>query len=125
MHSKYTALESKSKDMIVQQNNAVSGATIALSDLGSRLSSLVDQLVASYSISEQEIEVSRWRTPIGSTDKAIIFTVELWFSLTAPVPIHFIHRSLNALTHFVFFFPFPIDLIFQFSLDLNINHVSF
>lgn len=61
MHSKYTALESKSKDMIVQQNNAVSGATIALSDLGSRLNSLVEQLVASYSISEQEIEVSGWR----------------------------------------------------------------
>lgn len=59
MQSKYTALESKSKDMIVQQNNAVSGATIALSDLGSRLSSLVEQLVVSYSLSEQEIEVSR------------------------------------------------------------------
>lgn len=58
MKSKYTALESKSKDMIVQQNNAVSGASIALSDLGGRLSSLVEQLVASYKISEQEIEVS-------------------------------------------------------------------
>lgn len=57
MQSKYTALETKSKDMIVQQNSAVSGASIALSDLGSRLNSLVEQLVASYSLSEQEIEV--------------------------------------------------------------------
>lgn len=58
MQSKYTALESKSKDMIVQQNNTVSGATLALSDLGQRLNSLVEQLISSYSISEQDLEVN-------------------------------------------------------------------
>lgn len=58
MQSKYAALESKSKILVTQQNHAVSGATIALSDLGSRLNDLVEQLVASYNISEQELEVS-------------------------------------------------------------------
>lgn len=58
MQSKYTALESRSKEMIIQQNNTVSGATLALSDLGQRLSSLVEQLISSYSISEQDLEVN-------------------------------------------------------------------
>lgn len=58
MQSKYTALESKSKGVVIQQNNAVSSATLALADLGSRLNSLVEQLVTSYSISEQELEVN-------------------------------------------------------------------
>lgn len=58
MQSKYVALESKSRTLVAQQNHAVSGATLALSDLGSRLNDLVEQLVASYNISEQELEVS-------------------------------------------------------------------
>lgn len=57
MQSKYAALESKSKDVIFQQSNAVSGASLALNDLGSRLRTLIEQLAGAYNISEQELEV--------------------------------------------------------------------
>lgn len=57
MQSKYTALESRSKDLIIQQGSAVSGASMALTGLGTRLDQLVEQLIQSYSISEQELEV--------------------------------------------------------------------
>lgn len=59
MQSKYTALESRSKDLIAQQGSAVSAASMALTGLGSRLDQLVQQLIQSYSISEQELEVSK------------------------------------------------------------------
>lgn len=58
MQTKYAALESKSRAVVAQQNHAVSGATLALSDLSARLTDLVEQLIASYNISEQELEVS-------------------------------------------------------------------
>lgn len=70
MKSKYTALETKSKDLIAQQNHAVAGATIALSELGLRLSNLVDQLVSSYSISEQELEVNEKKIVNNYTQKS-------------------------------------------------------
>lgn len=57
MQTKYAALESKSRVVVAQQSHAVSGATLALSDLSSRLADLVEQLIASYNISEQELEV--------------------------------------------------------------------
>lgn len=60
MQTKYAAMESKSKILVSQQHQAVSGATLALSDLGSRLNDLVEQLVTSYNISEQELEVSEF-----------------------------------------------------------------
>ena len=46
--------------MVVQQGGAVSCATAALTGLASRLNSLVEQLVASYNISEQELEVRHY-----------------------------------------------------------------
>lgn len=58
MQTKYAALESKSRVVVAQQNSAVSGATLALSDLSARLTDLVEQLIASYNISEQELEVN-------------------------------------------------------------------
>lgn len=63
MQSKYSTLETRSKELISQQGGAVSGASMALAGLGSRLDQLVEQLIASYSISEQELEVSGMRTP--------------------------------------------------------------
>lgn len=57
MQTKYAALESKSRVVVAQQSHAVSGATLALSDLSARLTDLVEQLIASYNISEQELEV--------------------------------------------------------------------
>ncbi|XP_058466500.1 uncharacterized protein LOC131439474 [Malaya genurostris] len=56
MQAKYNALESRSKDILLQQGTAVSGASVALSGLGSRLDHLVEQLIASYNISEQDLE---------------------------------------------------------------------
>ncbi|XP_053674764.1 uncharacterized protein LOC128725070 [Anopheles nili] len=56
MQAKYNALESRSKDILLQQGAAVSGASVALSGLGSRLDNLVEQLIASYNISEQDLE---------------------------------------------------------------------
>lgn len=61
MQSKYNALESRSKELIVQQSTAVSGASMALAGLGTRLDNLVDQLISSYNISEQELEVSNFK----------------------------------------------------------------
>lgn len=55
--AKYGALETRSKELICQQGSAVSGASVALTGLGSRLDNLVEQLIASYNISEQELEV--------------------------------------------------------------------
>ncbi|XP_075160256.1 microtubule-binding protein cornetto isoform X2 [Haematobia irritans] len=56
LQTKYAAMESKSKEMTMQQNASVSGATAALSGLHARLDNLVEQLVFSYNISEQDLE---------------------------------------------------------------------
>lgn len=64
MQTKYTALETRSRDMVVQQGSAISCATSALTGLSTRLNSLVEQLVTSYNISEQELEV-RYTTIIS------------------------------------------------------------
>lgn len=61
LQTKYAALENKSRELIHQQNAAVAGASTALSGLHARLDNLVEQLVCSYSISEQDLEVS-WKT---------------------------------------------------------------
>lgn len=58
MQTKYNALENRSKELLLSQGSAVSGASVALSGLGNRLELLVEQLVASYNISEQDLEVS-------------------------------------------------------------------
>lgn len=56
LQSKFTSLETRNHEMLLQQNSAVSGASLALSGLGSRLESLVTQLITSYTISEQDLE---------------------------------------------------------------------
>lgn len=58
LQTKYAALENKSRELIHQQNASVAGASTALSGLHARLDNLVEQLVCSYSISEQDLEVS-------------------------------------------------------------------
>jgi hypothetical protein len=57
MQTKYNALEGRSKDMLMSQGSAVSGASVALAGLGNRLELLVEQLITSYNISEQDLEV--------------------------------------------------------------------
>ena len=58
LQAKYNALENRSKDMLIAQGSAVSGANIALVSLQNRIEHLVEQLIASYNISEQDLEVS-------------------------------------------------------------------
>lgn len=58
MQSKYSALESKSRSLVTQQHNSLSSATLAITDLDSRLNDLVEQLISSYNISEEELEVN-------------------------------------------------------------------
>ncbi|BFF96738.1 uncharacterized protein DMAD_05312 [Drosophila madeirensis] len=61
LQTKYAALETKSRELIHQQNASVAGASTALSGLHSRLDGLVEQLVYSYSISEQDLEDIRFQ----------------------------------------------------------------
>lgn len=65
LQTKYAALENKSRELIHQQNAAVAGASTALSGLHARLDNLVEQLVCSYSISEQDLEVSLQTTNLS------------------------------------------------------------
>lgn len=60
MQTKYHALETRSKELLLSQSSAVSGASVALSGLGNRLELLVEQLIASYNISERDLEVSEF-----------------------------------------------------------------
>lgn len=57
LQAKMGALEAKSRELLVHQGSSVSGTAVALSALISRLEGLVDELVTSYSISDQELEV--------------------------------------------------------------------
>lgn len=58
MNLKLNAVERRSRDLLLTQGAAVSGAAVALSGLGTRLEGLVDQLVTSYNISEKDLEVA-------------------------------------------------------------------
>ncbi|RZF34358.1 hypothetical protein LSTR_LSTR008897 [Laodelphax striatellus] len=56
MVAKLKNMERRNKDVLLQQGAAVSSAAVALSGLGARLDTLVDALVTSYAISEQDLE---------------------------------------------------------------------
>ena len=51
------AIERRSRELLLAQGAAVSGASVALSGLGNRLEGLVDQLIVSYNILENDLEV--------------------------------------------------------------------
>lgn len=51
------ALEARCRELLVQQGSAMSRAAIAVSALSNRLDSLANELIASYGISEQDLEV--------------------------------------------------------------------
>lgn len=55
MQAKLCGLENRSKDLLCQQGTAVSDASCALGDLSARLDNLVESLLKSYEISEQEL----------------------------------------------------------------------
>jgi hypothetical protein len=56
LQARMGALEAKSRELLVHQGSSVSGTAVALSALIGRLEGLVDELVTSYSISDQELE---------------------------------------------------------------------
>lgn len=56
LEAKLAGLEQRSRDVLLQQGAAVSGAAVALSGLGARLDGLVEQLAASYNVSEKDLE---------------------------------------------------------------------
>lgn len=57
LQAQLCSLEQRSRELLLQQGAAVSGAAVALSGLSSRLDGLVEQLVMSYNISEKDLEV--------------------------------------------------------------------
>ncbi|XP_014477986.1 PREDICTED: uncharacterized protein LOC106746185 isoform X2 [Dinoponera quadriceps] len=56
MSMKLNAVERRSRELLLTQGAAMSGAAVALSGLGTRLEGLVDQLIASYNISVKDLE---------------------------------------------------------------------
>lgn len=58
MQARLGALESHSRDLMLHQGAAVSGAAVALSGLISRIDGFVEQLIISYNISDKDLEVS-------------------------------------------------------------------
>ncbi|XP_046989176.1 AF4/FMR2 family member lilli [Schistocerca americana] len=56
LQARLGGLGARSEELLVQQGAAVSGAAVQLLGLGSRLEALIDQLVATYNISEKDLE---------------------------------------------------------------------
>ncbi|KAK6638139.1 hypothetical protein RUM44_008567 [Polyplax serrata] len=56
LETKLAGLDQRSRDVLVQQGAAVSAAAVALSGLGARLDTLVEQLSVSCNISEKDLE---------------------------------------------------------------------
>ncbi|KYN36920.1 hypothetical protein ALC56_08711 [Trachymyrmex septentrionalis] len=79
MSLKLNAVERRSRELLLTQGAAMSGAAVALSGLSTRLEGLVDQLIASYNISVKDLEVSlKERTPSpksGSFVSAVISAI--------------------------------------------------
>lgn len=57
MSMKLNAVERRSRELLLTQGAAMSGAAVALSGLSTRLEGLIDQLIASYNISIKDLEV--------------------------------------------------------------------
>ena len=57
LEAKLSGLDQRSRDVLVQQGAAVSAAAVALSGLGARLDTLVEQLSLSCNITEKDLEV--------------------------------------------------------------------
>ncbi|KAL6255976.1 hypothetical protein P5V15_013213 [Pogonomyrmex californicus] len=56
MNLKLNAVERRSRELLLTQGAAMSGAAVALSGLSTRLEGLIDQLIASYNISIKDLE---------------------------------------------------------------------
>nr|XP_050866895.1 uncharacterized protein LOC127071551 isoform X2 [Vespula vulgaris] len=56
LNMKLNAVERKGRELLLTQGATISGASVALSGLGTRLEGLVDQLITSYNISVKDLE---------------------------------------------------------------------
>lgn len=56
MSLKLSAVERRSRELLLTQGAAMSGAAVALAGLSTRLEGLIDQLIASYNISIKDLE---------------------------------------------------------------------
>ncbi|KAF5279191.1 hypothetical protein FQR65_LT03438 [Abscondita terminalis] len=56
LQARLGAIEMRSRELLIYQGSHISGATVALTALINRLDGLVDELIISYSISEQDLE---------------------------------------------------------------------
>ncbi|XP_046681510.1 golgin subfamily A member 5-like [Homalodisca vitripennis] len=56
LEARLAGMELRSRESLLQQGAAVSGASVALSRLGTRLDNLVEALVSTYNISEHDLE---------------------------------------------------------------------
>ncbi|KAF5273882.1 hypothetical protein FQA39_LY00997 [Lamprigera yunnana] len=56
LQARLGGIEMRSRELLIYQGSHISGTTVALSSLVGRLDGLVDELITSYSISEQDLE---------------------------------------------------------------------
>lgn len=68
MTMKLNAVERRSRELLLTQGAAMSGAAVALSGLSTRLEGLVDQLISSYNISVKDLEVNIYIIYHNNTD---------------------------------------------------------
>lgn len=66
-------MENKSREYLQQKEATASSAVVGLTGLGNRLDSLLDRLVKSYSISEEDIEVCKMCLVIPLLFKQIFY----------------------------------------------------
>lgn len=70
MSMKLNAVERRSRELLLTQGAAMSGAAVALSGLSTRLEGLIDQLIASYNISIKDLEVGTIVNDSSSRDES-------------------------------------------------------
>lgn len=70
MSMKLNAVERRSRELLLTQGAAMSGAAVALSGLSTRLEGLIDQLIASYNISIKDLEVGTIVNDSSSSDES-------------------------------------------------------
>lgn len=96
LQAKMRVIENRSRELLQQQETTTSSAVVGLFRLGSRLESLLDRLVKSYSISEADIEVCLSYEVVG-------FSKLLFFNLFILICflIFFFYRTRFILTKLI------------------------
>lgn len=77
MQSKCSALETKNNEIVSHQHTGCAGSSAALTGLHTRLDSLVEQLVSTYSISDQDLEVNYFFLPSQASSLSPKFSVKI------------------------------------------------